>query len=231
MPIPKKEEKEKTQDFLSRCMGDSKMNKEYPDKSQRYAVCSRSINATAMDSIDYSHYDDTYGNTEEIDENNFYLPEDEEYITFSSCDCGDKEEDEEEYDVAQSKPGLWENIRKKKERMGDKYKPAKPGDKDRPDPNSFKKAQAEEKTKTKVKLNNPFRTPSGPKKFSVYVKNEKGNVVKVNFGDPNMSIKRDDPQSRKNFRARHNCDNAGPKWKAKYWSCKFWSSKNVSDLV
>lgn len=71
-------------------------------------------------------------------------------------------------------------------------------------------------------LNKPFRTPKGPKKFSVYVKNEKGNVVKVNFGDPNMEIKRDDPQRRKNFRARHNCDNPGPKTKARYWSCRQW---------
>lgn len=71
-------------------------------------------------------------------------------------------------------------------------------------------------------LNKPFRTPGGPKKFSVYVKNEKGNVVKVNFGDPNMEIKRDDPARRKNFRARHNCANPGPKWKARYWSCYQW---------
>ena len=74
----------------------------------------------------------------------------------------------------------------------------------------------------KVKLNDPFRTSGGPKKFSVYVKNEKGNVVKVNFGDPNMEIKRDDPARRKSFRARHNCENPGPKWKARYWSCYQW---------
>ena len=71
-------------------------------------------------------------------------------------------------------------------------------------------------------LNKPFRTPKGPKKFSVYVKNEKGNIVKVNFGDPNMEIKRDDPARRKSFRARHNCDDPGPKWKARYWSCRQW---------
>lgn len=71
-------------------------------------------------------------------------------------------------------------------------------------------------------LNKPFRTPKGPKKFSVYVKNEKGNVVKVNFGDPNMEIKRDNPARRKSFRARHNCANPGPKWKARYWSCYQW---------
>tara|TARA_R110001583_G_C5598801_1_gene404344 strand:+ start:172 stop:864 length:693 start_codon:yes stop_codon:yes gene_type:complete len=78
---------------------------------------------------------------------------------------------------------------------------------------------AEKENKT---LNKPFRTPKGPKKFSVYVKNEKGNIVKVNFGDPNMEIKRDDPARRKSFRARHNCDNPGPKWKARYWSCRQW---------
>ena len=74
----------------------------------------------------------------------------------------------------------------------------------------------------KVKLGKPFRTPSGPKKFSVYVKNEKGNVVKVNFGDPNMKIKKNIPGRRKSFRARHNCDNPGPRWKARYWSCRAW---------
>jgi len=74
----------------------------------------------------------------------------------------------------------------------------------------------------KVTLNKPFRTPDGPKKSSVYVKNAKGNVVKVNFGDPNMKIKKNIPGRRKNFRARHNCDNPGPKWKARYWSCKAW---------
>jgi hypothetical protein len=85
--------------------------------------------------------------------------------------------------------------------------------------------------KTGKKLNKPFRTSGGPKKFSVYVKNEKGNVVKVNFGDPNMSIKRDDPARRKSFRARHGCDNPGPKTKAKYWSCKMWSKKSVTKMT
>tara|TARA_Y100001937_G_scaffold109591_1_gene154416 strand:+ start:37881 stop:39395 length:1515 start_codon:yes stop_codon:yes gene_type:complete len=86
--------------------------------------------------------------------------------------------------------------------------------------------------KEKKTLNKPFRTPNGPKKFSVYVKNEKGNVVKVNFGDPNMEIKRDDPDRRKNFRARHNCDNPGPKTKARYWSCKMWEAKkSVTDYT
>lgn len=78
-------------------------------------------------------------------------------------------------------------------------------------------------------LNKPFRTPGGPKKFAVYVKNDKGNVIKLGFGDPNLEIKRDDPDRRKAYRARHGCDNPGPKWKANYWSCNWsWSaSKKV----
>ena len=72
-------------------------------------------------------------------------------------------------------------------------------------------------------LNEPIRSPQGSShKFHVYVKNDKGNVVKVTFGDPNMEIKRDDPKRRASFRARHNCDNPGPKWKARYWSCYQW---------
>ena len=83
----------------------------------------------------------------------------------------------------------------------------------------------------KVKLNDPVRAPSGDKrKFYVYVKNEKGNVVKVTFGDPNLSIKRDQPARKKSFRARHNCDSPGPKTKARYWSCKHWSSTPVSKM-
>ena len=72
----------------------------------------------------------------------------------------------------------------------------------------------------KVKLNKPMR--GDVKKFKVYVKNPKGNVVKVNFGDPNMRIKKSNPARRRSFRARHNCDNPGPKHKARYWSCRKW---------
>lgn len=87
--------------------------------------------------------------------------------------------------------------------------------------------------KQKKKLNKPFRTPNGPKKFGVYVKNDRDNVVLVRFGDPNMEIKRDDPGRRKNFRARHKCDtDPGPKWKARYWSCRMWDdNQSVSDLT
>jgi len=86
-----------------------------------------------------------------------------------------------------------------------------------------------EEEKKKVKLNKIMR--GDVKKYKVYVKNDKGNVVKVNFGDPNMEIKRDDPNRRRNFRARHNCDNPGPRWKARYWACKTWSAKPVSAML
>jgi hypothetical protein len=82
----------------------------------------------------------------------------------------------------------------------------------------------------KVKLGKPTR--GDVKKFKVYVKNPKGNVVKVNFGhggtsakkagEKTMQIQKDIPSRRKAFRARHNCDTPGPRHKARYWSCKAW---------
>lgn len=74
----------------------------------------------------------------------------------------------------------------------------------------------------KVSLGKPFLTPDGPKKRSVYVKNKKGNVVKVNFGQKGVKIKKNIPGRRKNFRARHNCSTAKDRTTARYWSCKFW---------
>jgi len=70
-------------------------------------------------------------------------------------------------------------------------------------------------------LNKPFKTPSGPKKSAVCVKD--GSSVKVvRFGDKNMTIKKHIPARKKSFRARHNCASPGPKTKARYWSCKAW---------
>jgi len=84
----------------------------------------------------------------------------------------------------------------------------------------------------KKTLNKPFRLKGGKKKFGVYVKNPKtGNVIMVKFGDPNMEIKRDDPDRRRNFRARHKCDTAKDKTTPRYWSCKFWSKKPVSSMA
>ncbi len=358
MPLPKRGEKEDRQNYMSRCMSDEKTQKEFPDSQQRVAYCLGNAGYSPLEAADYIYGYDTFGFTEDIDENNFYIPSEAEYE-----DVG---EETEEHDVA----SLWENIRKKKEREGKNYRPAKTEKEGRPTQEQLKKAQSEvdayadhaeadrpgksdprrtpapkkdqkrgsKKNKPdsaknpsgkitfskevtaqlskkaadhnakgkgskatlgmlkavyrrgagayssshapkmsrhgwaiarvnafltllrtgrpsnsaykqdndllpkghkrstkgqdafaaeyqgrKVTLSKPFRTPDGPKKFSVYVKNEKGNVVKVNFGDPNMEIKRDNPARRKSFRARHKCDtNPGPKWKARYWSCKKW---------
>lgn len=60
------------------------------------------------------------------------------------------------------------------------------------------------------------------KKKKVYVKKPDGKVVKVNFGDKKMRIKKSNPKRRKSFRARHNCKNPGPRWRARYWSCRSW---------
>ena len=73
----------------------------------------------------------------------------------------------------------------------------------------------------KVPLGKPMR--GDVKKFKVYVKDPKtGNTKKVNFGDPNMKIKKSNPARRRSFRARHNCDNPGPRTKARFWSCRKW---------
>ena len=72
----------------------------------------------------------------------------------------------------------------------------------------------------KVKLGKPMA--GDVKKFKVYVKNPKGNVVKVNFGQKGVKIKKSNPARRKSFRARQNCDNPGPRHKARYWSCRKW---------
>lgn len=167
--------------------------------------------------------EEVYGTEEDLNEDNFYIPQESEYVTAEEIEL------EESEIVEVEAAGLWDNIRKKKAREGKNYRPAKPGDKDRPQKEAWEKAQGAEYKGRKVKLNKPFRTPNGPKKFAVYTKNESGNVVIVRFGDPNMEIRRDDPERRRNFRARHNCDTPGPKWKARYWSCQWgWSpSKKV----
>jgi hypothetical protein len=73
------------------------------------------------------------------------------------------------------------------------------------------------------KLNKPYRTPGGPKKFAVKVRNPKtGNIKTVRFGDPKMRIKKNQPGRRKSFLARHRCSTPGPKTKARYWSCRAW---------
>lgn len=337
MPIPKRKENEDKDKFVSRCMGNETMKKDYPDQKQRVAICIDQATA-GCDCVETADFElqMEHGYAEELTEDNLYIPSEAEYEDFG--------EETEEWDIAAERPGLWENIRKKKEREGKNYKPAKPGDPDRPDKDAWKKAQSDsgdemaleqiqkmhdqlmeivmrlkgvtlsvefqdwtkdmiskaeiyiqnvydfvkyyepgkyedeytkdetdetdveepseleteskfkyEDPKTgevynyrrpglyekdgrrltyigeaseyqgrKVTLNKPFRTPKGPKKFAVYVKNESGNVVIVRFGDPNMTIKKSDPARRKSFRARHNCETAKDKTTPRYWSCKMW---------
>jgi len=342
MPIPNKGKDEDKNKFVARCMSDKTMRQEYPNNSKRVAICldQATADCDCLETADFKMQLENYGYEEDITDDNFYIPTQAEYEDFG--------EETEEWDVAAAKPGLWDNIRKKKDRLGKKYKPAKRGDKDRPDPESWKKAQsgdsemaieqimkmheqlmevvakmqtmqipvefqdwtkdmiskaeiyvqnvydfvkyyepgkyedeytsdkeeveepseieteepemetedgsyeyqdpqtgeiytyrrkgyyeksgrvlmymgrAVEYQGRKVTLNKPFRTSNGPKKFAVYVKNESGNVAIVRFGDPNMTIKKNIPERRKSFRARHNCENSGPKWKARYWACKSW---------
>lgn len=192
MPIPKRKQNEDKQKYVSRCMGNETMKKDYPDTKQRVAIClgqtgektKSSILSNVLEILGFSmSYDDceSCNSVEEITLSNLVIPLEKDYEDFG--------EETEEYDFS----WLISDTSKSSEYQG-----------------------------RKVTLNKPFRTPDGPKKFSVYVKNEKGNVVKVNFGDPNMTIKKNIPERRRSFRARHNCDNPGPKWKARYWSCKAW---------
>ena len=169
MPIPNPNPGEDHNKFLSRCMGDEAMKKDYDDSKQRIAIC--------------------LGQTK--GEENCLLNEVQDVIL--SNQQYDEEWDEFIYEIEAF------NIYDEDEKL-----------------------IAAEKNGRKVTLNKPFRTPDGPKKFSVYVKNDSGNVVKVNFGDPNMEIKKDIPARRKSFRARMRCDTPGPKYKARYWACKSW---------
>lgn len=138
----------------------------------------------------------------------FDLEEDVEYE-----DWGEESEEVEVYAVIHEKKGpCW---------TGYRMEGMKKGRDGNPVPNCVK--EDAEKGGRKVSLNKPFLTPGENKKRAVYVKNAKGNVVKVRFGDPNMRIRKSNPAARKSFRARHGCDvNPGPKWKAKYWSCRAW---------
>ena len=217
MPLPSRNKDESKENFISRCMSDDKVKTEFPDQSQRVAVCTSKAmeNAQSMEIADVVYNIEMFGFTEDINEENFYVPTQAEYVDFG--------DETEEWDIAQAKPG--------KSKAGYKYKDPQTGEVyefDRKgvytkNGRTLIPAYSAEYQGRKVTLNKPFRTPDGPKKFAVYTKNGSGKVVIVRFGDPNMEIKRDDPARRKSFRARHKCDTApGPKWKARYWSCRMW---------
>jgi len=216
MPIPKIGKKEDKQKFVSRCMGDEVMKKEYPNNQQRIAICLGQTKGTnLLDKVlsvlgfTYSSCCDEDGSVEELTPENLIIPSQADYI---GCD-----EDTEEYDLTSFAKYQYQDPK-----TYEIYYFNKIGNYKKDNRYLVYKGTSSEYQGRKVNLNKPFRTPDGPKKFSVYVKNEKGNVVKVNFGDPNMKIKKNIPERRKSFRARHNCDNPGPKWKARYWSCKAW---------
>ena len=203
MPIPNKRKDEDSKKFVSRCMSNPEMKKEYKDSEQRVAICLQQSRSSAMEGADLAYQYTEAKWDDEWDE-----------FTYEVTVAG---WDECSYELTVAGGVFYEDDRDKTLNGPNGISEKDKGSKDSKSP--------------KVTLNKPFRTPGGPKKFSVYVKNDKGNVVKVNFGDPNMSIKRDDPERRKSYRARHGCDNPGPKWKANYWSCKMWSNTNVSDLT
>ena len=251
MPDPKKGESR--DDFMDRCMGDSKMNSEFGNPQQRAAVCNSYFEKKAKANVDKSlnSTDDNMG-----------------------CDCGSSGESVEARMIRRDvfdNPG--EAMNRAKEMGCDEihqhdedgrtvFMPCKTheeymsknqgrdveveGYHDDDEEHKKKKYASEdcgcgckgaviayeewdeedvtaaEYQGRKVTLNKPFRTPGANKKFGVYTMGPNGNVVIVRFGDPNMEIKRDDPKRRKAFRDRHNCDNPGPKYKARYWSCRQW---------
>lgn len=223
MPIPQPKPEEQKRKFVSRCMSDSVMLKEYPDSKKRAAICiskasaelkSTSIASSVINILSVV-IEDELGFEEKLTFSNFVIPEEKDYIDF------DIEEEAGEFsyeDTGLAKFQYEHPVTKEIYNFNRKGTYKKNG--------RYLlyvgKASGAEYQGKKVKLGKPFRTPSGPKKFSVYVKNDKGNIVKVNFGDPNMKIKKNIPERRKSFRARHNCDNPGPKWKARYWSCRAW---------
>lgn len=81
----------------------------------------------------------------------------------------------------------------------------------------------------KVNLRKPFRTPGGPKKYAVYVKNKKGNVIKVTFGDPKLKVKGSSKKRRKSFSARHKCSQKKDPTTAGYWSCRSHRIKSLGN--
>lgn len=208
MPIPSRNKDEEKNKFLSRCMSDTVMNKEYPEQSQRYAVCLSKSRASIIEEItDYlSGNDYTNGYTESVSYENMIIPKAEDYIDFG--------ENTEEF--------VFSAYEYKDPQTGESYFYDTKMNRMKNGRSLVYVGKASEYQGKKVTLNKPFRTPDGPKKFSVYVKNEKGNVVKVNFGDPNMKIKKNIPERRKSFRARHKCDQQKDKTTPAYWSCKMW---------
>lgn len=224
MPIPKPNQNEDKTKFIARCMGNETMKKEYPDSKQRVAIClgqTRKSKGGIFDSV-LEILGFSLGcvecdeDGELVDYNNLIVPQAEDYEDF-----GEASEDIEVESIIAKYEYLDPVTREVYyfERKGN-YK------KDGRYLRFEGEAKAAEYQGRKVTLNKPFRTPDAKKKFAVYVKKPNGKVVIVRFGSQEMSIKRDDPERRKSFRARHGCDNPGPKYKAKFWSCFQWRANS-----
>ena len=226
MPIPSKKPGEETKKFTQRCMRNETMNKDYPNPSQRYAIC---INQTKQKSksndllsdvcsiLQKKIDDDLDFENDVVDANTAFIPKDEDYVDFG------EETEDHIFEIALS------NYKYKDPMTGEVFYFDMRSNHKKNGRSLVYVGKGSEYQGRKVKLNKPFRTPDGPKKMSVYVKNEKGNVVKVNFGfggksakGKRMVIKKNNPERRRSFRARHNCDNPGPRWKPRYWACKTW---------
>jgi hypothetical protein len=139
------------------------------------------------------------------------------YITNEGLSFEDAQLDEEKQKGVDGK-ACWKGYK----RMGTKQKGGKTVD------NCVKMGEDLEEDQTDEAKYQGREVPLGKKmagdvkKSKVYVRKPNGNIVKVNFGDKKMRIKKSNPKRRKSFRARHNCKNPGPRWKARYWSCRSW---------
>lgn len=196
MPIPQPEKDEDRQKFVSRCMSDKTMKKDYQDTKQRIAIClgqTKKSKSSLLDQVleilgfslsfdceSCQYTEDDNEPEEQLGLSNLILPKDEDYIDFGEAT--------EEYDISH--------------------------------------IVASEYQGRKVTLNKPFRTPDAKKKFAVYVRNKQGKIIIVRFGSQEMSIKRDDPERRKSFRARHKCDQQKDKTTPAYWSCFQWRANS-----
>lgn len=231
MPIPQPNKDESKKDFISRCMKNDTMNKEYPNPNQRYAICNQQNKASLIEEVikilsekhncgceenddcECEEEDNEEDNEEELTLSNLIIPKSEDYI-----DVG---EDLEEYDTSLLAAYKYVNPITNEifyfDRRSMYYKNGI---------NLVYMGKAAEYQGRKVTLNKPFRTPDAKKKFAVYVKNKQGKVIIIRFGSQEMSIKRDDPERRKSFRARHKCDQQKDKTTPSYWSCFQWRANS-----
>ena len=117
MPLPQRGEKESKKEFVSRCMSSDKMKEEFPDNQQRTAVCLSQSGASAMEAADIKYNIDTFGYTEDINEDNLYIPTEAEYVDFN--------EQTEEWDISIAKPGLMGKYSQEKRTRGKEIQASK----------------------------------------------------------------------------------------------------------